>query len=98
MEFLPNVKYVAEAIRDCSGYMSGAQSIGCGGHVFKEGEAYELEIMCEPYILDSGEICLNFEARVLDGSLDGYDSPCGVEFYNIESFNRYFRIREAEME
>ena len=98
MDFLPSVKYVAEAICDCSECMYGARSIGCGSHIFKEHEKYELEIMCEPYILSTGEIHISFEARVLDGSLDGYDSPCGVEFYDTESFDRYFRIREAEVE
>ena len=98
MEFLYNVKYVAMAIKDCSYDMFGAHSIGCASHNFKEGESYELELNCNPYILDSGEIYVDFEARVLDGSLDGYDNPCGVWFSNAETFNRYFRVKEAEME
>ena len=96
MEFLPNVKYVAEAIQDCSGYISGAVSFGYCNHYFQEDGQYELELTCLPRINSYGEITIDFEARVLDGSLDGYDRPCGVEFHNAEAFNRYFRVKEAE--
>ena len=96
MEFLPNVKYVAEAIEGYMDCMSGAHSIGCASPIFEEGETYEVEIICNPYVLSSGELYIEFEARVLDGSLDGYDSPCGVWFSQPEAFNKYFRLKEAE--
>lgn len=98
MEFLPNVKYVAEAIQDCPGYISGAVSFGYCNHCFQEGEQYELELTCLPHINNYGEITIDFEACVLNGSLDGYDRPCGIKFNDAETFNRYFRIREAEGE
>ena len=96
MEFLPNVKYVAEAIQDFPDYVSEAIPLGYCNHYFQKGGQYELELTCLPRINNYGEVTIDFEARILDGSLDGYDRPCGVEFHNAEAFNRYFRVKEAE--
>lgn len=98
MKFLPNVKYVAVAKATFFDYGQRAHSMGCCGHNFIAGHRYELEITCEPYIFNDGELYLDLDIRVLDGSLDGYDRPNGVWFSDVESFNRYFKIEEIEME
>jgi hypothetical protein len=97
MKFLPNVKYVAVAKATFFDYEHGVHSMGCG-HNFITSHRYELEITCEPYIFNDGELYLDLDIRVLDGSLDEYNRPNGVWFSDMESFNKYFKIEEIEME
>ena len=96
MDILGNVAYKAKCVRSCEGYIMGTLALGCCAHNFTEGETYELEMDCYSYVNGYGEVVVEFSATVLTGSLDGYDSPCGVEFHNAEAFNRYFRVKEAE--
>ena len=86
----------AECRQDCGEDMRDCMSVGCCSHYFEAGKLYEIEIINELYSNSYGELCLNFRATVLNGQTDGYDAPCGVEFFNPEAFNRYFRIKEAE--
>lgn len=96
MNILGNITYQAKCTRSCGGYIMGALALGCCAHNFTEGEIYELELDCYPYVNNYGEIVVEFNATVLTGTVDGYDMPCGLEFINAETFNQYFKAVEVE--
>ncbi len=98
MNILGNIAYQAKCTRSCEGYIMGALSMGACAHIFEEGEIYELELDCYPYVNNYGEIVVSFSAAVFTGTTDGYDVPCGLEFINAETFNQYFKAVEVERE
>lgn len=91
MNILGNIVYKAKCMRSCEGDIRGALALGYCAHIFTEGEIYELELDCYPYVNSYGKIVIHFSAVVLTGTVDGYDRPCGLEFINAETFNLYFK-------
>ena len=88
----------AKCIRQCDTYhgIKGASTKSCCGSSFELDKCYTLDIIGGIDINSHGEAELYFSASIFDGSHDGYDNACGINFQSTEWFNHYFQIVEEE--
>lgn len=88
--FIDNKTQKAECIRNFDSKYAVIK--GCCAPYFEVGEQYDFDIYSYIELNEYGEIIHNFQATIYDGSVDGYDNECGVYFFNIDNFNKLFKI------
>lgn len=58
--------------------------------LYFEGKAYKAEIRHYTFVDCEGNLQSTTETIICDGTVDGYDKPCGVRFDNTSEANKYF--------
>lgn len=88
----------AKCIRQCDTYhgIKGASTKSCCGSSFEAGKLYDFDMVSDTNINSRGEIEIYFSTDIYDGSQDGYDVDCGINFQTPEFVNYYFKFVEQE--